>query len=163
MNGLDNINIHIRISELLKLMACGLFFIAAGLGLVFEEGLVKIIVGWVGLGFGIVGELVVCYYVWLRLSGKPMVIIGEEEVKIFVPSKRKYETIPYDDVQIFQIVKVSGVRFIRAKFFDGSMKDSSINDAMFGKKRSIRICDMLNEKLEQYQDMSKSTTNKREV
>lgn len=131
--------VGIILAGLLFVMGCHLMTIHP------RAGMEKFI-GYLGIVF--FSFAVIIGFVWLILSimRKPLARIYDDRLEYLIPSKMKYEIIPFLHIEMFVIVKV-GAKLIRADYLAGGRKNTGIVNTLV--PVGI-VCDMLNERLEKF-------------
>ena len=84
---------------------------------------------------------------WLgRIMQKPLARIYDDRLEYLIPAKMKYDIIPFLHVEMFVTVKV-GAKLIRADYLTGVSKNTAIVNTLVPVGK---VCDMLNERLENF-------------
>lgn len=169
----EEIKIYRSVWRNALLILCCLAF-AAGSVLILLDGnekpLMVIIAAWIGILFFGLGGLFVVYLVLKeQLALKPYLVITDE--KVIMNGEKPWEA-SFDDVEIFFLTRVSTARMIGVKY-KKSIEDQRLDNAsqwgravrnfnvnLVGAQESIAadglkikpqaLCDLLNEKLEEF-------------
>ena len=143
----NRIDIYSSIWRVIGIILAGfLFVIGSCLMTIHPRTGIEIFIGYFGIVF--FSFAVIIGFVWLILSimRKPLARIYDDRVEYLIPTKMKYEIIPFLRVELFVIVKV-GVNLIRADYLTGVSKNTGIVNTLVPVGK---VCDMLNERLENY-------------
>lgn len=98
----------------------------------------------IGFGFSL-------YVLWWALKKRPVIRIYNDRVENYTLFTG-WQTIYFCDVEIFTVIKVSGVQIIQAHFLNNLFQaDKSLNTGLIGNKN--KVCDLLNEKLNDYESV----------
>lgn len=143
---IKEIEIYPSISKTLFLTIIGLIFSVMGWIALYEEGIMIASIG--GIFLGITSVFVGFYNVTLRFLHKPVLKIYENQIENYT-FLQKCQTYSFEEIEIFTTMKISGVTFIYVHFLNCMDKHPKpINTALIN--NPIKICDLLNEKLEEY-------------
>lgn len=141
-------NIYPSITKGLLLTLSCLLFVIAGYQLIDNAHNFKMIIGGVcGLLF-MIGVPIGIYIIILSISKQPIIKIFEDRVENFTINKG-WETIYFQDVEIFILENISGVNVIKACYLDNmTYPDKPLNSSLVDNKDTL--CQLLNKKLEEY-------------
>lgn len=131
--------IGIILAGLLLVMGCYLMTIHPRAG-------IEKFIGYLGIVFFSFVVVIGFVLVILSIMRKPLVRIYDDRLEYLIPSKMKYEIIPFLYVEMFVTVKV-GAKLIRADYLTGVSKNTGIVNTLVPVGK---VCDMLNERLENF-------------
>lgn len=142
------INIYVNVSKSL-LLTLGFVVFALMLYVALKNAsIAKIIIGGICELVSIIGFGFSLYVLWWALKKRPVIRIYNDRVENYTLFTG-WQTIYFCDVEIFTIIKVSGVQIIQAHFLNNLFQaDKSLNTGLIGNKN--KVCDLLNEKLNDY-------------
>lgn len=112
---------------------------------------------WGCLAFFVGGALAVCWFMALRFLHKPLIWIYPDRVENFMPIKNRYETINFEEMETFSVMRTSRLVCILAVCRNRREKVLNVNSALV---RNIHpVCDLLNRMLTLYRKSSGSVTD----
>lgn len=143
------INIYVSVSKSL-LLTLGFVVFALMLYVALKNAsIAKIIIGGICELVSIIGFGFSLYVLRWALKKRPVIRIYNDRVENYTLFTG-WQTIYFCDVEIFTIIKVSGVQIIQAHFLNNLFQaDKSLNTGLIGNKN--KVCDLLNEKLNDYE------------
>ncbi len=110
-----------------------------------NASLAKILIGGICVLVCFIGFVISLYILWWALKKRPVMRIYNDRVENYTLFTG-WQTIYFCDVEIFTVIKVSGVKIIQAHFLNNMFQaDKSLNTGLIGNKS--KVCDLLNEKL----------------
>jgi hypothetical protein len=143
------INIYVSVSKSLILTLGFVVFAILVYVALKNASIAKIIIGGICELVSIIGFGFSLYVLWLALKKRPVIRIYNDRVENYTLFTG-WQTIYFCDVEIFTVIKVSGVQIIQAHFLNNLFQvDKSLNTGLIGNKN--KVCDLLNEKLNDYE------------
>lgn len=143
------INIYVSVSKSLLLTLGFVVFALMVYVTLKNASIAKIIIGGICELVSIIGFGFSLYVLWWALKKRPVIRIYNDRVENYTLFTG-WQTIYFCDVEIFTVIKVSGVQIIQAHFLNNLFQtDKSLNTGLIGNKN--KVCDLLNEKLNDYE------------
>lgn len=143
------INIYISVSKSLLLTLGFVVFALMVYVALKNAGIAKIIIGGICELVSILGFGFSLYVLWWALKKRSVIRIYNDRVENYTLFTG-WQTIYFCDVEIFTVIKVSGVKIIQAHFLNNWFQaDKSLNTSLIDNKN--KVCDLLNEKLNDYE------------
>ena len=143
------INIYVSVSKSLLLTLGFVVFALMVYVALKNASIAKIIIGGICELVFIIGFGFSLYVLWWALKKRPVIRIYNDRVENYTLFTG-WQTIYFCDVEIFTVVKVSGVQIIQAHFLNNLLQaDKSLNTGLIGNKN--KVCNLLNEKLNYYE------------
>ena|SRR5574344_133261 len=138
-------------------------------------GFQEILIGICGVVFILAALAVLIYYFYSRISKMPVLIIGDDRVKMHAPLKGGYSDVEFEDVDDFELFSLNGNKMIAIKYNPAGYrklmdKSNGANQALvkFNTNKigaagnlnasnltmtSTDICELLKERLNNYQKL----------
>ncbi len=139
------INIYVSVSKSLLLTLGCIVFALMVYAVIKNASLAKILIGGICVLVCFIGFVISLYILWWALKKRPVMRIYNDRVENYTLFTG-WQTIYFCDVEIFTVIKVSGVKIIQAHFLNNMFQaDKSLNTGLIGNKS--KVCDLLNEKL----------------
>lgn len=143
------INIYVSVSKSLLLTLGFVVFALMVYVALKNASIAKIFIGGICELVSIIGFGFSLYVLWWSLKKRPVIRIYNDRVENYTLFTG-WQTIYFCDVEIFTVIKVSGVQIIQAHFLNNMFQaDKSLNTGLIGNKN--KVCDLLNEKLNDYE------------
>lgn len=143
------INIYISVSKSLLLTLTLAVFVFMGYVTLKNASIAKFFIGGICELVCIIGFGFSLYVHWWALKKRPVIRIYNDRVENYTLFNG-WQTIYFCDVEIFTIIKVSGVQIIQAHFLNNWFQaDKSLNTSLIDNKN--KVCDLLNVKLNAYE------------
>lgn len=143
------INIYVSVSKSLLLTLGFVVFAIMVYVTLKNASIAKIIIGGICELVSIIGFGFSLYVLWWALKKRPVIRIYNDRVENYTLFTG-WQTIYFCEVEIFTVIKVSGVQIIQAHFLNNLFQaDKSLNTGLIGNKN--KVCDLLNEKLNDYE------------
>lgn len=143
------INIYVSVSKSLLLTLGFVVFALMVYVALKNASIAKIIIGGICELVSIIGFGFSLYVLWWALKKKPVIRVYNDRVENYTLFTG-WQTVYFCDVEIFTLIKISGVQIIQVHFLNNLFQaDKSLNTSLIGNKN--KVCDLLNEKLNDYE------------
>lgn len=148
-NTYEIIEIYPSKAESVKGVLYGCVFAAAGWWMIrFMPGYLAMILGSVSILFALAGFFVIAWQHIRSARRKPAAMIYDDRVAAFKPLQGRYDVVMFDEVNSFSISAISAAKFISAEYYDGTVESLNISNSLVDNIE--QICDILNDRLNQY-------------
>ncbi len=112
-----------------------------------QYGFLDGLVGYAAMAFCFIGVLIGLQWLILIIIRKPLARIYDDRVEYWIPMRMKYEIISFRDVVTFEVYKHGSNKSISAMWLHGDGEPMIFSSGLVSVDK---VCDLLNDKLEQF-------------